>query len=637
MKNMNINETNINNAKNSYDVIVVGAGHAGVEASLSSAKLGCKTLLLTINIDNIAAMSCNPSIGGVAKGQIVKEIDALGGIMGIAIDNTMMQFRMLNSSKGKAVWAPRSQADKYAYKDFVSKQIFSQKNLEVHQDIVTSLCVEGREGEGNTRRVVGVQTERGNTYTAKSVVLTTGTFLNGLIHIGLYQKPAGRIGELPAIGLSDNLRELGFNVGRLKTGTPARIDTNSIDYSKTDLQNGDERIYPFSYLTERIDIEQTPCYVVYSNEAIHKVIQENIHLSPLYSGRITGIGPRYCPSIEDKVVRFADKERHQLFLELESHRSNEVYINGFSTSLPEHVQHKMIRSLSGLESAVILKPAYAIEYDYANPIDLFASLETKLISGLFHAGQINGTSGYEEAAGQGLIAGINAALKAQNREPLILKRSDAYIGVLIDDLTTKGTTEPYRMFTSQAEYRMILRQDNADERLTKMSFDIGLASEERYKNVAQKVRQRENLSIYLDKYFLTKKELLDFGLEKEASQTKSVNLTNILKRPNFGAEDIKNFGEVTNYSEAVLESAEIHIKYEGYIKRAENEIEDMKKYESMKIPVDFDYDKVPSIKTEAKEKLKLHRPASISQASRISGIDPSVIQAVMIVLRASSK
>ncbi len=611
---------------NNYDVIVVGAGHAGIEAALASAKLACNTLLITINLDNMGQLSCNPSIGGIAKGQIVKEIDALGGIMGHVIDNTMMQFRMLNKSKGKAVWAPRSQADKYAYKDYVTNVLYAQKNLSIMQDIVISLCVENK-------KIVGVKTERNNIYTAKSVVLTTGTFLNGLIHIGQYQKAAGRIGELPAVGLSDNLLSLGFSVGRLKTGTPARIDKDSIDYNKTEIQHGDDKIYPFSYETNSIDIEQTPCWSIYTNINIHKIIQDNIHLSPLYSGRITGVGPRYCPSIEDKVVRFADKDRHQLFLELESLRSNEVYINGFSSSLPEHVQNQMIHSLVGLEEVKILKPAYAIEYDYVNPIDLYPTLETKIIEGLFHAGQINGTSGYEEAAAQGLIAGINAALKIQERDSFILKRSDAYIGVLIDDLTTKGTTEPYRMFTSQAEYRMILRQDNADERLTKLSFDIGLASEHKYLKVVEKVKQRDKLIAYLGGYYLSKEELLNIGLEKEANEYKSINLANIVKRPQCGIDYIKNIGEVSNYNENVIESAEINIKYEGYIKRAQNDIENMKKYENMKIPIDFDYDLVPSIKTEAKEKLKLHRPLSISQATRISGIDPSVIQALMILLR----
>lgn len=583
----------------SFDVAVVGGGHAGIEAALSSARLGLKTLLITQTIDSIGRMSCNPSIGGIAKGNIVREIDALGGEMGHLIDKTMIQFRMLNKSRGPAVQAPRSQADKLAYAALARQTVEKQENLSTLQDTVTQIVTSDPDENGR-KTLTALITERGRHIPVKAAVLTTGTFLGGKIFIGEFDAPNGRIGEGGAYGLSDSLRQAGFTLGRLKTGTPPRIIKSSIDFSLLEEQYGDDEIIPFSFDTEEITRPMVPCHLVYTNAETHKIIRENIGRSPLYSGKISGIGPRYCPSIEDKVMRFADRERHQLFVEPEGLATEEMYLNGFSSSLPEEIQDKFLRTLPGFENAVVSRPGYAVEYDYVEPTQLYPSLETKLVSGLFDAGQINGTSGYEEAASQGLIAGINAGLLAKSiknhstYEPLILSRSDAYIGVLIDDLVTLGTKEPYRMFTARAEHRLQLRHDTADERLCEKAWKIGLKTDAQYNKVKNKIE--------------TKAEIIEI-LKKGKSP------------------------DPTQYDQKIYESALVDFKYLYYIEKQEKRVAKLQRMENCKIPETFDYAAIPGLSTESRQKLEKIRPVTLGQASRISGIRSSDIMLLMVYLR----
>jgi len=597
-----------------YDVIVIGAGHAGCEAALASARKEAKTLLLTMNLDTIAKMSCNPAVGGVAKGHMVREIDALGGEMGKAIDATGIQFRMLNATKGPAVWAPRAQADKVAYQFDMKHRLEKQQNLHIQQGTIEELVVEGG-------KITGVITKEGILYETETIVLSAGTFMRGLLHIGETNYSGGRAGDQPAVGLSANLMKLGIKLGRLKTGTPPRINKRSIDFSHTEEQPGDDNIR-FSFdEPEGKRLPQVSCFITYTTQATKEVILKNIHRSPMYSGKIVGVGPRYCPSIEDKVMRFADKERHQIFLEPEGLTTEEVYVNGVSSSLPFDVQMEFLKTIPALRNAEVMRPAYAIEYDYVLCGQMDNSLECKTIEGLFFAGQINGTSGYEEAAGQGLIAGINAANKVQKKPPLILKRHEAYIGVMIDDLVTKGLDEPYRMFTSRAEYRLLLRQDNADLRLTPLGYEHGLISKSRY----QKLKYKE-LAIAEE----TKK------LEKiwKSIDGKSTNLAQLLCRPESSyASLLQDFPEsVANYDEDTNLQIELNLKYAGYIQRQHQEIAKMSHSEKIKIPKGFDYTQVCGLRTEAMERLGKANPENIGQAARISGVSPADITVLMIAL-----
>ena len=615
-----------------YDVIVVGAGHAGCEAALAAARMGCSTLMLTINLDAIALMSCNPSIGGLAKGHLVKEIDALGGEMARNIDATGIQFRILNTRKGPAVRASRAQADKQLYRLRMKGVLEQQKNLHLMQAEVTALYLEGNQ-------LRGVDTRSSIRYLAKTVILTTGTFMRGLIHIGLTNYPGGRAGDLPSMGLSDQLRNLGFDVGRLKTGTPARLNSKTIDFSRLEPQHGDTPPIPFSFSTERILMPQIPCHIAYTNPRSHEIIRSGLDRSPIYAGVIEGVGPRYCPSIEDKVVRFPGKERHQTFIEPEGLNTIEVYPSGMSTSLPIDIQIAFYRSIEGLEQVEIMRPAYAIEYDYVDPIQLHASLETKLLGNLYHAGQINGTSGYEEAAAQGLMAGINAALRVKNLEPLVLTRSEAYIGVMIDDLITLGTKEPYRMFTSRAEYRLLLREDNADLRLREKGYAIGLVRDEEFSLF---LRKREMISIEYDRVISTRLQMDESQMTYFTSHgfgeiPKGTTLEQLLKRPEISYNELIEFDDVSRgTSKDVREQVEIQIKYKGYIDRQLEQIERAAKVENAKLPSDIDYTSIGGLTSEVREKLIKNRPDTLGQASRIPGITPAAISVLSIALKGNA-
>ena len=616
-----------------YDVIVVGAGHAGSEAAAAAANMGCKTLLVTMSLQNIAQMSCNPAMGGIAKGQIVREIDALGGYSGIISDKTAIQFKMLNKSKGPAMWSPRVQSDRMRFAEEWRLMLEQTPNLDFYQEMVKGLLINGH-------KIVGIKTSLGIEIKAKTVVLTNGTFLNGLIHIGDKQFGGGRAGESAAYGITEDLVKVGFESGRMKTGTPPRVDGRSLDYSKMNEEKGDDKPDKFSYsdITKPL-IHQKSCHMTYTSLDVHDILREGFDRSPMFNGRIKSIGPRYCPSIEDKINRFADKERHQLFVEPEGWNTVEVYVNGFSTSLPEEIQFKALRSVVGFENVKFFRPGYAIEYDYFPPTQLKHTLETKFVEGLYFAGQINGTTGYEEAASQGLMAGINAALKVKEQQPLILKRDEAYIGVLIDDLITKGTEEPYRMFTSRAEFRTLLRQDNADFRLTPMGYEIGLASEKRLKRMEHKFNESEKMVSFYKETSVGMNEINPILESKEtAVVNQSDKMFKMFSRPQIDLEDMLKLDKVQAYvaendlDQEILEQAEIQVKYSGYIEKERNNANKLTRLEDVKIPEFFDYYKIKSMSIEAKQKLTNIRPVTISQASRISGVSPSDISVLLIYM-----